>query len=160
MTSSFKKTKLEGPALKAKVDELIAKGVGFSACCKETGYSNITKTGTEIPAASQFSRALLDATGYVFPAGRSGAGGGRARDGKIRVMGGGNAIVSKGYLRDAGIQPGDELKIDLKDDGSIVLSIDISAGGGAGSPAMNLETTTREDSFSDTDWENTNQLKF
>jgi antitoxin component of MazEF toxin-antitoxin module len=113
------KVRLEGSELKAKVDELIKQGEGFSACCRETGWVNNAPNGTQIPAASQFSRALLDSLGYKFPS--SGGGAGRARDGKVRVLGAGNAVLSKGYARDAGIEPGDELNIKLGNDGSIVL---------------------------------------
>lgn len=159
-TSIAPKTKLEGDELKSKVDELIKKGEGFSACARATGYVNKGPNGTEIPAASQFSRALLDAVGYKFPS-SGGGGGGRARENKIRVMGGGNGILSKGYLREAGIQPGDELKIEVKDDGTIVLALETPAsGGGGGSPEMSIEPTTREDSFADSDWENSQQINF
>ena len=75
-------------------------------------------------------------------------------------MGAGNGIISKGYLREAGINPGDELKIDIKEDGSIVLAVERTAAGGAGSPVMSFEPTTREDSFSDADWENNQQINF
>lgn len=155
-TSIAPKVRLEGEELKSKVDELIKEGKGFSACCRETGWVNKGPNDNEIPAASQFSRALLDAVGYKFPAGRGGAGGGRARDNKLRVMGGGNGVLSKGYLRDAGIKPGDELKIDIKDDGSIVLSLDTSATGGGGSPDMSI---TREPSYSDAEWDD-QQINF
>ncbi len=99
---------------------MIKAGEGFSACCRATGYINTTKTGTQIPNASQFSRALLDAVGYEFPSGSAG-GGGRARDGKVRVLGAGNALISKGYARESGIHPGDQMKVTLGDDGSITL---------------------------------------
>ena len=115
-------TKLTGAALKAKVDEMIKAGEGFSACCRATGYMNVTKTGTKIPSASVFSRALLDSIGYEFPTG-SGGGGGRARDGKVRVLGAGNALISKGYVRDANIQPGDQMSVTISDDGTITLEV-------------------------------------
>ena len=69
------KVRLEGTELKDKVDELIKKGEGFSACCRATGWVNKGPNDNEIPAASQFSRALLDALGYKFPSGAGGAGG-------------------------------------------------------------------------------------
>ena len=142
------KVRLEGAELKAKVDEMIKAGQGFSACCRETGYTNKTKTGTEIPAASMFSRALLDAIGYEFPAGKGG-GGGRGKTYKINVMGGGNAIVSKGYLAEAGFGAGDELKISIDDKGAITLELDTPSGGGGGAPTMEI---TREPSMSDAEW--------
>ncbi len=156
-TSIAPKTKLEGAELKAKVDELVKAGQGFSACCKETGYVNTTQTGTKIPAASQFSRALLESVGYAFPSGRSGGGGGRSRDYKLNVMGGGNSIISKGYLREAGLNPGDEMKITIDDDGTITLELDTPASSGGGAPVMEV---TREPSFSDTDWEGNGQISF
>jgi bifunctional DNA-binding transcriptional regulator/antitoxin component of YhaV-PrlF toxin-antitoxin module len=121
MTSLQPKTRLEGTDLKKKVDELMKQGEGFSACARETGYVNKGPNGNDIPAASQFSRALLDSLGYKF-ASSGGAGGGRARDGKVRVMGAGNAIIAKGYAREAEIQPGDTLKIEVADDGTITLT--------------------------------------
>ena len=121
MTSLEPKTRLEGAELKKKVDDLMKQGAGFSACARETGYVNKGPNGNDIPAASQFSRALLDSLGYKF-ASSGGAGGGRARDGKIRVMGAGNAIIAKGYSREANIQPGDTLKIEDATDGTIALT--------------------------------------
>ena len=157
-TSIAPKTRLEGDELKAKVDELIKSGEGFSACCRATGYVNKTKEGTEIPSASQFSRALLDAVGYKFPAGRGGGGGtGRVRENKLKVMGGGNGLLSKGYLREAGINPGDELSIELKDDGSIILKLATPASGGASGGISSvspdpIEETVRTPSYADADW--------
>lgn len=161
-TSITPVTRLEGSELKTKVDELLKAGEGFSACARATGYVNKGPSGQDIPAASQFSRALLDAVGYKFPSGKTGGGGGRARDNKMRVMGGGNGLLSKGYLREAGIQPGDELSIELKDDGSIILKLETPAGGGAGgmSSIQTEPEITREESFADSDWENTNQINF
>ena len=121
MTSIQPKTRLVGAELKSKVDEMMKQGMGFSACARATGYTNVAKNGTEIPAASLFSRALLDAVGYQF-ASSGGAGGGRARDGKVKVMGAGNLIIAKGYARDANLSPGDTLKIDVADDGTITLT--------------------------------------
>lgn len=160
-TSIAPKVKLVGPELKKKVDDLIKAGQGFSACCRETGYTNRTKAGTEIPAASMFSRALLDAVGYEFPSSSGGGGGGRGRTYKVNVMGGGNAIISKGYLSEAGFGAGDELKISIDDNGAITLELDTASGGGAsGAPEMRIEPTTREDSFADSDWENSQQINF
>ena len=156
-TSIDPKIKLEGSELKSKVDELIKAGQGFSSCCKATGYVNTTQTGTQIPAASQFSRALLESLGYAFPTGRSGGGGGRSRDYKLNVMGGGNSIISKGYLREAGLNPGDEMKITIDDDGTITLELEPQASSGGGAPVMEI---TREESRSDADWEGNGQISF
>lgn len=152
MTTSIKpKEKLTGADLKSKVDELVKAGEGFSACCRETGYVNQTATGNSIPAASQFSRALLTALGYDFPSSGGGGGGGRSRDYVMNVMKAGNAILSKGYLKEAGFNEGDPLKIEIKDDGSIILSLDgsgSSSGGASGMP-MEITRTPVSDDWSD-----------
>ena len=150
MTSIQPKVKLTGDELKNKVDSLIKDGAGFSACCRSTGYTNITATGTEIPAASSFSRALLDSLGYKFP---SSGGGGRSRDYIINIMKAGNAILSKGYLTEAGLKPDDVLAIELKDDGSMVLSLDnapsAATGGGASQSTIDFIREPAQDDWSD-----------
>ena len=150
MTASMTpKTKLVGAELKAKVDELIKAGEGFSACCRATGYVNRSGKGVEIPAASGFSRALLDAVGYEFPTSGGGGMGGRGRDYKLNVMKGGNAVLSKGYLKEAGFDVADMLDIEVKEDGSIVLTTGKKTSGGA------APSTTVREPFDDGEWMDT-----
>lgn len=141
--------RLQGAELKVKVDELIANKEGFSAACRACGYTNISKTGAEIPASSLFSRALLDSLGYAFPTSRSGGGGGRGRNNEINVFKLGNAIISKGYVREAGFDVGDELNIDIAEDGTITLTAATDSGG-SGAPVA--DEITREPSSSDAEW--------
>ncbi|MFZ9270672.1 MAG: AbrB family transcriptional regulator [Prochlorococcaceae cyanobacterium] len=73
-----------------------------------------------------FSRALVEAKGYVLPAVSSSGGHGptgRQAEFRTRVHGNGNLLIGNAYTRRMGLEPGQEFKIELhKESGSIWLS--------------------------------------
>jgi len=71
-----------------------------------------------------FYRALVEAKGYALPSTRSQGGGTRGRQAEFRtrVHGNGNLLIGHAYTRRLGLEPGQEIKIELqRDSGMIVL---------------------------------------
>ena len=64
-----------------------------------------------------FYKALVEAKGYKLPSASSGGGTrGRQADFKTRVHGNGNLLIGHAYTRRLGLEPGQEFRIELRQD--------------------------------------------
>ena len=66
-----------------------------------------------------FYKALVEAKGYKLPSSSSGGGGGtrgRQAEFKTRVHGNGNLLIGLAYTRRLGLEPGQEFRIELRQD--------------------------------------------
>ncbi|AKN60997.1 MULTISPECIES: AbrB family transcriptional regulator [unclassified Synechococcus] len=64
-----------------------------------------------------FYKALVEAKGYKLPSSSSGGGTrGRQADFKTRVHGNGNLLIGHAYTRRLGLEPGQEFRIELRQD--------------------------------------------
>ena len=65
-----------------------------------------------------FYKALVEAKGYKLPSASSGGGGTRGRQAefKTRVHGNGNLLIGHAYTRRLGLEPGQEFRIELRQD--------------------------------------------
>ena len=64
-----------------------------------------------------FYKALVEAKGYKLPSSSSGGGTrGRQADFKSRVHGNGNLLIGHAYTRRLGLEPGQEFRIELRQD--------------------------------------------
>ena len=65
-----------------------------------------------------FYKALVEAKGYKLPSSSSGGGGTRGRQAefKTRVHGNGNLLIGHAYTRRLGLEPGQEFRIELRQD--------------------------------------------
>ena len=66
-----------------------------------------------------FCKALVEAKGYKLPSSSSGGGGGtrgRQAEFKTRVHGNGNLLIGHAYTRRLGLEPGQEFRIELRQD--------------------------------------------
>ena len=65
-----------------------------------------------------FYKALVEAKGYKLPSASSGGGGTRCRQAefKTRVHGNGNLLIGHAYTRRLGLEPGQEFRIELRQD--------------------------------------------
>lgn len=134
-------TQLTGKALLDRVKQLIREGHNLSACARQTGYSSTSPTGVEIPQASPFMKALLEATGIVFPAGKRGPGGGRRASDRCNVMSNSTVLISRGKLSATGLVPGDEVSIEF-DETSRTFTLNKLLGN---QPADPSEAPSKED---------------
>ena len=65
-----------------------------------------------------FYKALVEAKGYKLPSSSPGCGGTRGRQAefKTRVHGNGNLLIGHAYTRRLGLEPGQEFRIELRQD--------------------------------------------
>ena len=65
-----------------------------------------------------FYKALVEAKGYKLPSSSPGGGGTRGRQAefKTRVHGNGNLLIGHAYTRRLGLEPGQEFRIELRQD--------------------------------------------
>ena len=65
-----------------------------------------------------FYKALVEAKGYKLPSSNSSGGGTRGRQAefKTRVHGNGNLLIGHAYTRRLGLEPGQEFRIELRQD--------------------------------------------
>ena len=65
-----------------------------------------------------FYKALVEAKGYKLPSSSSSGGGTRGRQAefKTRVHGNGNLLIGHAYTRRLGLEPGQEFRIELRQD--------------------------------------------
>jgi len=103
---------LTGAALAKRVRELshLSRRDKAKAC----GYYTITRDGRELAAMSKFLNALLDAEG-IDPEGQQTqhrSGRGREPSYRVRVQSNGTLVLSSGYSKRMGLQPGDTFQVE------------------------------------------------
>jgi len=81
-----------------------------------------------------FYRALVEAKGYILPAGSGGGAGsgngakGRQAEFRTRVHGNGNLLIGHAYTRRMGLEPGQEFRIELHRDSRAIVLTPLDAG--------------------------------
>ena len=108
-----------------KGDELLAVLRQNQTAPKETlleltGYTTTKSDGSKSYAYTNFYQAVIEAQGLVIPAIKApskGAGkrGGRELPWETKCQSNNQILIGSGYLREAGLEPGAEFRVDTKD---------------------------------------------
>ncbi len=87
-----------------------------------------------------FYKALVEAKGYKLPSSNSAGNGTRGRQAefKTRVHGNGNLLIGHAYTRRLGLEPGQEFRIELRQDSRSIWLLPIGEGEIKGSEASSL----------------------